>query len=447
MQRTEAAVETMEGGAVPEMPGEPVPTAFAPGESVLHKSFPPEAAGAGLDAFLNARLTIRELQTPMLTLDRGALAENTRIMFDWLRERGLSIAPHGKTTMSPPLWSQVLDAGAWGLTLATGWQAQVARSVGVRRIMIANTLVDPVAVRWAVGELDRNDDLDLISWVDGEETVRLMAEQVRASGARRRFPVIVELGGAGGRTGVRGVDAALRLARSIQATGVLEIAGVGGYEGALAHDRRPESIARVDGYLDEIARLHAAVRDDGLYRPARPIVTAGGSAYFDRVDARLGRLHDEAIVLLRSGAFQVHDDGFYAATGPMGTITGERPFRSAMHAFVRVISRPEPDLVLFDAGKRDLPFDEGMPVAQRVLGSTRADDERLLADSTVTALNDQHGFLRLAAGDPDALPVGTVLRLGLSHPCTAFDKWRLIPVIDDADSDLPVVVDAVETRF
>jgi D-serine deaminase-like pyridoxal phosphate-dependent protein len=33
--------------------------------------------------------------------------------------------------------------------------------------------------------------------------------------------------------------------------------------------------------------------------------------------------------------------------------------------------------------------------------------------------------------------------LGLSHPCTAFDKWRLVPVVDGKG----VVVEAIETRF
>ena len=32
---------------------------------------------------------------------------------------------------------------------------------------------------------------------------------------------------------------------------------------------------------------------------------------------------------------------------------------------------------------------------------------------------------------------------GISHPCTAFDKWRLIPVVDDDYT----VVDAVLTFF
>jgi D-serine deaminase-like pyridoxal phosphate-dependent protein len=37
--------------------------------------------------------------------------------------------------------------------------------------------------------------------------------------------------------------------------------------------------------------------------------------------------------------------------------------------------------------------------------------------------------------------------LGLSHPCTAFDKWRLIPVVDDAGTANPRIVDLIHTYF
>ena len=40
-----------------------------------------------------------------------------------------------------------------------------------------------------------------------------------------------------------------------------------------------------------------------------------------------------------------------------------------------------------------------------------------------------------------------IVRLGLSHPCTALDKWTLIPVVDDAAAEHPVVTDYVRTYF
>jgi D-serine deaminase-like pyridoxal phosphate-dependent protein len=114
-----------------------------------------------------------------------------------------------------------------------------------------------------------------------------------------------------------------------------------------------------------------------------------------------------------------------------------------MHAWARVVSRPEPGLVLLDAGKRDVPFDEGLPepqLAAEQLGSP----PRPLAGE-ITAVNDQHAFLRLDPTDP--LRVGQVVRLGLSHPCTAFDKWRWIPVVEGTDEPDPVVVELVRTYF
>lgn len=430
----------MRGGQVPQLST----------VSAHDKSFPPQLWGSSIDGAVASARTLSAFQTPVLALDRDAVQHNTSVMFDWLAGNGLLLAPHGKTTMAPKLWRQLLDAGAWGMTFATGWQVQCARSFGIDRIMLANALVDPVAIAWISAELDAHPEFEFCCWVDSIDTVRRMVSAL--PGGRRRIPVIVELGAPGGRTGARTVDEAVLIADFVRESGVLEVAGVGGYEGALAHDRSVDGVSRVDAYLDKIAGLYARLAASGHYGDRMPVVTAGGSAYFDRVAERLGALTGEANVVLRSGAFQIHDDGFYAGITPMGTLVGDTPFRSAMHAWVRIVSRPEPRLALFDAGKRDLPYDEGLPVAQRVVGLDAEQSDAVLTGSAVTALNDQHGFLRLSdalsdAGADAALAVGSVIRLGLSHPCTALDKWRLIPVIDDASADDPVVVDTVETYF
>lgn len=423
--------------------------------SVRDKSFPPSAHGLTREQFLATDPRRSDFATPLLTLDAGAMVHNVARMADWAQQAGVLLAPHGKTTMAPALWRQLLDprprgAGAWGLTLATAWQAQVGRAHDVRRILIANEVVDPVGLRWIADELASHPEVEILSWADGVDVVRAMEAGLGAD-VRRPLAVMVELGGAGGRTGARDRAAALAVAEAIAASAVLQLAGVGGYEGALAHDAGDAAIARVDAYLGELAAVHRAIGDAGLYpEGARPVVTAGGSAYFDRVGAVLPALCPDADVVVRSGAFQIHDDGFYAGISPMGRTIGDVPFRSAMHVWARVLSRPEPGLALLDCGRRDASFDEGLPVAQRIAG--RASDDVVLAGSRVTALNDQHLFLRLdddvvASGAAERLAVGDVVRLGLSHPCTVLDKWRLIPVVADADAPDPVVVDAVETVF
>jgi D-serine deaminase-like pyridoxal phosphate-dependent protein len=160
-------------------------------------------------------------------------------------------------------------------------------------------------------------------------------------------------------------------------------------------------------------------------------VTAGGSAYFDIVAEVLGTLTDRATVVLRSGAYQVHDSVHYAEVSPL-----RDELRAAMHGWARVLSVPEPGLAILDGGKRDFPYDLDLPVP---------DPAGDVSAGRILKLNDQHAFLEFPAERP--VRVGEVVRLGLSHPCTAFDKWRVIPVVDDADADDPIVVDLVRTYF
>ena len=377
------------------------------------KSFPPSSWGMTQREFLATAPTLSDFATPLLTLDDGALANNVALMADWLELRGLAIAPHGKTTMAPQLWQQLIDAGAWGITLATPWQVQFARSAGFSRIFLANEVVDPVALAWLGAEV-ADDSFEFVCWVDSVDAVDAM--RAGLVGAARAIDVVVELGGEGGRTGARGVEAALLVASAVEAAPELRLAGVGGYEGSYGRERTLSAITRVERYLDDIVTVHGAIAWS-----AKPIVSAGGSAWFDLVAEKLGPLASDATVILRSGAYQIHDDGFYRGITPLLGL------RSAMHGWARVVSTPEPDLAILDGGKRDFPYDEGMPVTKF---------------GAIEKFNDQHAYLR-ASG----LAVGDVLRLGLSHPCTAFDKWRVIPVIDDADAATPVIVDLVHTYF
>ncbi|MFM9445597.1 alanine racemase [Streptomyces acidiscabies] len=385
------------------------------------KAVPDHAWGSTAAEFLATRPTLDEFGTPLLTLDASALEHNLRTMADWCAAAGVDLAPHGKTTMAPALWRRQLDAGARGITLATLAQVRVARAFGVQRIHLANALLDPAGLRWIGAELDRDAGFSFTCWADSPRTVDLLRS---AYTGERPLDVCVELGAEGGRTGVRGVDEAVGVGRAIRADSRLRLTGVSGYEGAL------KSTAAIESYLRDMVVLHERLRTDGLLEVPDPVVTAGGSAHFATVVRELAPVRATgARILLRSGAYLVHDDGYYRTVSPL-------PLRSAMHGWTRVISRPEPSLALLDGGKRDFPYDEGLPEPQLVRGGGA------LTGARVTALNDQHTFLR----DAD-VQVGDIVRLGLSHPCTAFDKWNLIPVLDDANAPHPHVVDFVRTFF
>jgi D-serine deaminase-like pyridoxal phosphate-dependent protein len=401
------------------------------------KAVPVAAWGTTAADFVAGRPGLADLPTPVVTLDADALRNNLAALAEWAGAAGVDLAPHGKTTMAPSLWRAQLDAGAWGLTVATPWQLAFALSEGVPTVLAAYPVLDPGVLRL----LGRPRTARVLVWADGVDVVEAMAPHV--ADAHQPLDVLVDLGESGGRTGARSVEAGVAVARAIAGTKGLRLAGVAGYEGSLAHDASPASLARIRAYLAKLAELHTALKDsyDG-----EAVVTAGGSAYFDLVAEVLAPLHDppRTRVVVRAGAYLAHDDGFYRGISPL-TRDGGGALRAALHGWVRVISRPEPGLALVDGGKRDLPFDEGLPEVQAIRRGSGGPTEPL-SGGEVTAMADQHTFVRLT-GDAEHVKVGDVLRLGLSHPCTTFDKWGLLPVVDDALAGQPVLVDVVRTVF
>lgn len=395
------------------------------------KGFPSGSVGMTFQEFLVGKPTLDEFSTPLLVLRKDLIDHNISTMAAWTARRGFELMPHGKTTMAPALWRAQLAAGATGITVATIWQAQIAATHGAGTVMLANTLVDPVGLRWLTHQ-QQHHPFQFFSWVDSVQTVERMESTLRDVGGQ--VDVFVEMGAPGGRTGARTTRACMEVAARIDQSPMLRLRGVAGYEGAFAHDRSPESLTRVRDYLQNLRDLHIQILQN--HGPEASIVTAGGSAYFDQVAHVFSpylAARTDVRVVLRSGAYITHDEGFYAEISPLAQNRQPTGLRAALRGLSRVISRPEPGLAILDGGKRDFPYDEGLPRPLSVQSPAR-----------VTAVNDQHAFMTVA--DSDDLAVGDLVILGLSHPCTAFDKWRLIPVVNDWTSDA-VVVDLVETAF
>jgi len=403
------------------------------------KSFPAFAAGLTIGEFVQRAVPLGEFSTPLLTLDARALANNLEVMAAWVADHGFELMPHGKTTMAPALWRDQLRHGATGITVATPWQARVALSEGVPAVLLANECVDPAGLRWIDGFLDAHPAQSFLCWVDSIDAVERMDAVLAGLRPERPLDVLVELGAPGGRTGARSVDEAARVAERVVASPGLELRGIAGYDGAVGHDRSEQSVSRIRAYLRQVHNLHQVV--GGLVGAAPSIVSVGGSAFFDLVADEFAGVGDGSLrLVLRSGAYIAHDAGYYDAVSPLGAALhpDEPRLLPAMWGLARVLSHPEPGLVLLDGGRRDFPFDQGLPNAlawSESLGSA----ERPLA-GYASAINDQHTFLHI---DGEAPPVGAVVRLGLSHPCTAFDKWRIVPVVDAQG----VVADVIETFF
>jgi hypothetical protein len=84
------------------------------------------------------------------------------------------LAPHGKTTMAPQLFARQLEAGAWGITLATMQQASLAVALGLRRLILANQLVGREDIAQARELVATVADLELYVLVDSLAGVALL---------------------------------------------------------------------------------------------------------------------------------------------------------------------------------------------------------------------------------------------------------------------------------
>lgn len=402
------------------------------------KGMPDGATGLSVPEFLAGGPRLRDLWTPLLVLDDAALDENIAFLAEWTASRGLELMPHGKTTMAPQLWRRQLAAGATGITVANPSQLRVAVDAGIPAVMLANQFVQPEAIRWAAEAAASG--TRIWSWVDDPAGIDLI-EGALGSSAERPLEVLVDVGRPGGRTGARSFDDAVSIAERAAASPAVRLAGVAGYEGSVAHGRGAEARKAARSYIDELLAVHRAITP--LYDDGDVLVTAGGSAYPDIVGEAFAApsiAGDRARFVLRSGAYVIHDQGYYRQNSPFEG-AGLRP---AARGIARVVSFLDPGTAIVDAGKRDFPYDEGMP---EPLFAVSATGQRIaLDDATVTKLSDQHGFLRVAQDAP--LAGGDLVVFGLSHPCTMFDKWRLIPVVDTVDDPLSArVTDLIETWF
>ncbi|MFE7662792.1 alanine racemase [Streptomyces celluloflavus] len=407
------------------------------------KALPPDAEGRTVGELAAERRNLFRdgFTTPVLALSAESVEHNLALMESYSAHHRLAFAPHGKTSMAPQLFDRQLAHGAWGITAAVPTHVRVYRAYGIQRIFLANEVVDAAALRWLAAELDADPDFRFICYVDSLRGIELMDAALRAAGARRPVDVVIELGaGDGARTGARTEAECRALADALADTDTLRLVGVAGYEGEVP-DATPE---RVVAWLRRLVAL--AVEFDGAGRFAgldEIVLSAGGSAWFDAVAdvfAEVPELSAPVLKLLRSGAYISHDDGHYRHLTPFNRVPEEGALQPAFRLWAQVVSRPSPGQAFLNAGKRDAAYDLDLPTAQ-VVRSGRDGTVRPAAGITVTGLSDQHTWIATeAAAD---LEVGDWVGMGLSHPCTSFDKWQLIPLVE-ADG---TVTDYLRTFF
>ena len=390
---------------------------------------------------LNWNLLREDLSLPAAVLYEERLQHNLDWMQQFIAAYGVKLAPHGKTTMAPKLFARQLQTGAWGITLATAHQAHVAYAHGVRRVLMANQLVgkENMAI---IARLLEDPTFEYFCLVDSAALV----EQLGAYFSRRglRLNVLLELGVAAGRTGVRN-DGQLHavLASLAQWKDSIVLCGVEVYEGVL------EDEASIRNYLERaVAITHTLAIEKRFLRS--PILLSGaGSAWYDVVAEIFSAagFGDAVEVVLRPGCYLTHDIGAYRDAqariqerNPIARRIGSG-LLPALQVWAYVQSVPEPTRAIIAMGKRDAAFDAGFPAPAQHFRPGSSAPKPALSHWIITKMMDQHAYLQIAPRDD--LQVGDMIGFDISHPCLTFDKWRVLPVLNAQYQ----VVDLVQTFF
>lgn len=369
---------------------------------------------------------------PTAVLLQSALLHNSALFAKYCKEHQVSFAPHGKTTMSPELFDIQLRDGAWAITAATVFQAKTMIEHGVPRVLIANEVIARGDVAW-IAKVTRQGH-EVLCCVDSLQSVKILEVGLDRGLRGRKLSVLVELGVMEGRTGARNISDALNVARAAFASPSLHLVGVSGFEGIISASQTETAEQRVDHFIKEIRDLADAMIAEGLLGGISEILlSAGGSVFFDRVVANL-RSKNPTIperIIIRSGCYLSHDDGVIDELSPLGAsaITSGDVFRAALEVWGVVLSRPEPTRVIVGVGKRDVSTDGMLPIAKKILRLGMLEPHTWLAEERAIRVDDQHTYLNVKVNDEIA--VGDFVGFGISHPCTTFDKWRAIPIVDD----------------
>ena len=396
---------------------------------ISNKGFPLNSYGKTVDQFLSSKPNIftAGFQFPIMVLKDNALKHNIDRMARFCKSVGAELAPHVKTTMSPQIAQMQVDAGAFALTIANFWQAEIFRNFGFKKLIIANEVLDPTAIA-AIADLNSKKAAEIIFYVDSIAGLEIIKKYTPKDGVQNLF---IEIGTDNGRGGVRDLDLVTTIAKNISEDPRLKLRGVTGFEGAVPNAARTS--AGEDSVTKFCQKIVAAANNAFPYKSESEfIISAGGSAYFEIVASELNKFDKPKILLLRSGGYVTHDSRYYEEIYPFRD--SDDLLIPAIEVWAQVISAPEKDFGVLNLGKRDIGCDLHNPIPV-----VKYSNKLSKFSGEIEKLNDQHGFMR----SKEEFAVSELIGLGISHPCTTFDKWRLIPLVNDNYD----VVDCIHTFF
>jgi len=244
-----------------------------------------------------APLNIRDLDTPLVTVDLGKAEANIAKLQSYLNEHGIANRPHIKTHKLPLLARRQVEAGAVGVTVQTLGEAEVMAAAGINDILLTYDVIGPRKA----ARLARLAGLVHMSVaIDNEVALQTVAQA--AAMASQRIGVLVEFESGKQRQGVMSPAEALTLAEQIGSLQSLDFVGLLTYPASPAIGSFVAEALALFSAAGVQIRTVSAGGTPNVWRaheiPGLNEYRAGTSVYHDRKSVHRGEATLEECALL-----------------------------------------------------------------------------------------------------------------------------------------------------
>lgn len=330
-----------------------------------------------------------EFDTPWPLVDLAVVEANLKRMQDYCDRHNIKLRPHIKTHKIVPFAKRQIELGACGITCQKLGEAEVMADAGIDDILISYPLIGPIKARRLAALAGK---AKMTVAVDNDVAFETVASAARM--AATEIGVLIEFDSGLGRTGVVSVEQALALAKKVADAPHLRFAGL------MTYPANENSVT----FVNEARPVFAAA---GL---PIPMVSGGGTP--DAFTTHELGVIDE----LRVGTY-IYNDRMMIGAGHAALSD------CAFDVIVTVISRPEPDRAIIDAGTKSLTSDasgKGGPGHGLI---------REYPDAVIVRLTEEHGMIDLSScsGKPE---IGDRLHVVPNHVCPVSNLHDSIMVID-----------------
>jgi len=343
------------------------------------------------------------IDTPALLIDKTKMLGNIKKMQSIAEAAGVKLRPHTKTHKIPELALLQIENGATGIAVAKIAEAEVMCDAGIEDIQIANIIVGEdkisrlLALHSKLHKLSCN--------VDSMEAAKALSDIFESKG--KWLDVYIEINSGHNRSGIKQYKDVYKLANYIQNSLGLNLIGLFTHAGHAYSANSREEIESIGKYEGEfIKELSDMLMHERILISNISIGSTPTAEFCSRVDG---------ITEIRPGNYIFYD----MIQTALGSCSIDE---CALTVQSTVISIPDSDRVIIDAGAKALSSDKGASSVLSPVGFGHVIGKNCI----IERISEEHGII---SHQGESFSVGEKLSIIPNHACVVmnlFDSAYLV---------------------